>query len=114
MHFPTTLSILRKYAQKALCAKTPLSRGVTGNTFTDTEKNDNSKKKKKKKIKRRFQLDLRYWQPSKKKCYKIIRAVPVFSVHSLTWMECTFSWFGFALRVVLQDTSFTKHLGGNG
>ena len=25
--FPTTLSILRQYAQKALCIKTPLSRG---------------------------------------------------------------------------------------
>ena len=37
--FPTTLSILRKYTQKALCTKTPLSRGVTGKTFTDTENN---------------------------------------------------------------------------
>ena len=36
--FPPTLSILRKYAQKALCTKTPLSRGVTGKTFTDPEK----------------------------------------------------------------------------
>ena len=36
--FSTTLSILRKYAQKALCTKTPLSRGVTGKTFTDKEK----------------------------------------------------------------------------
>ena len=36
--FPPTLSILRKYVQKALCTKTPLSRGVTGKTFTDTEK----------------------------------------------------------------------------
>ena len=35
--FPTTLSILRQYAQKALCLKTPLSRGETGKTFTDTE-----------------------------------------------------------------------------
>ena len=35
--FPTTLSILRQYAQKALCIKTPLSRGETGKTFTDTE-----------------------------------------------------------------------------
>ena len=35
--FPTTLSILRQYAQKALCTKTPLSRGETGKTFTDTE-----------------------------------------------------------------------------
>ena len=33
----TTLSILRKYAQKALCTKIPLTRGVTGKTFTDTE-----------------------------------------------------------------------------
>ena len=39
----TTLSILRKYAQKALCTKTPLTRGVTGKTFTDTEKNTNEK-----------------------------------------------------------------------
>ena len=36
--FPTTLLILRQYAQKALCIKTPLSRGETGKTFTDTEK----------------------------------------------------------------------------
>ena len=36
--FPTTLSILRQYAQKALCIKTPLSRGVTGKTFTYTKK----------------------------------------------------------------------------
>ena len=36
--FPTTLSILRKYAQMALWTKTPLSRGVTGKTFTDREK----------------------------------------------------------------------------
>ena len=35
--FLTTLSILRQYAQKALCIKTPLSRGETGKTFTDTE-----------------------------------------------------------------------------
>ena len=35
--FPTTLSILRQYAQKALCIKTPLSRGETGKTFTDNE-----------------------------------------------------------------------------
>ena len=39
--FPTTLSILRQYAQKALCIKTPLSRGETGKTFTDTEKKNN-------------------------------------------------------------------------
>ena len=32
-------SNLTKYAQKTLCTKTPLSRGVTGKTFTDTEKN---------------------------------------------------------------------------
>ena len=43
--FPTTLSILRKYAQKALCTKTPLSRGVTGKTFTDTEKKNEKKNK---------------------------------------------------------------------
>ena len=57
--FPTTLSILRKYAQKALCTKTPLSRGGTGKNFTDTEKNDE--------MKRRFRLGLPYWQPSKKR-----------------------------------------------
>ena len=28
----------KKYSQKALCTKTPLTRGVTGKTFTDTEK----------------------------------------------------------------------------
>ena len=39
----TTLSILRKYAQKALCTKTPLTGGVTGKTFTDTEKNKTEK-----------------------------------------------------------------------
>ena len=38
LRISTTLSILRKYEQKALCTKTPLSRGVTGKTFTDTEK----------------------------------------------------------------------------
>ena len=32
-------SNLTKYAQKTLCTKTPLSRGVIGKTFTDTEKN---------------------------------------------------------------------------
>ena len=42
--FPTTLSILRQYAQKALCIKTPLSRGVTSKTFTDTEKNKTTKR----------------------------------------------------------------------
>ena len=31
-------SNLTKYAQKTLCTKTSLSRGVTGKTFTDTEK----------------------------------------------------------------------------
>ena len=38
LRISTTLSILRKYEQKALCKKIPLSRGVTGKTFTDTEK----------------------------------------------------------------------------
>ena len=37
-------SNLTKYAQKTLCTKTPLSRGVTGKTFTDTEKNTKKKK----------------------------------------------------------------------
>ena len=32
-------SNLTKYAQKTLCTKTPLSRGVTGKTFPDTENN---------------------------------------------------------------------------
>ena len=31
---------------RALCTKTPLSRGVTGKTFTDTEKNKNNKTEK--------------------------------------------------------------------
>ena len=39
--FPTTLSILRQYEQKALRIKTPLSRGETGKTFTDTENKKN-------------------------------------------------------------------------
>ena len=37
LRISTTLSILRKYAQKALCTKPPLSRGVTGKTFTYAE-----------------------------------------------------------------------------
>ena len=37
-------SNLTKYAQKTLRTKTPLSRGVTGKTFTDTEKNTKNKK----------------------------------------------------------------------
>ena len=40
--FSTTLSILRQYTQKALCIKTPLSRGETGKTFTDTENKKNN------------------------------------------------------------------------
>ena len=38
LRISTTLSILRKYAEKVLCTKTPLSRGVTGKTFTDMKK----------------------------------------------------------------------------
>ena len=57
--FPTTLSILRKYAQKALCTKTPLSRGVTGKTFTDTEKKNEKNKTNK------WNADSDWvWQPS--------------------------------------------------
>ena len=41
----TTLSILRKYSQKALSTKTPLTRGVTGKTFTNTEKKKLKKRK---------------------------------------------------------------------
>ena len=33
-------SNLTKSAQKTLCTKTPLRRGVTGKTFPDTEKNN--------------------------------------------------------------------------
>ena len=53
----TTLSILRKYSQKALSTKTPLTRGVTGKTFTDTEKKKTKKKKKKKTNKLNADLD---------------------------------------------------------
>ena len=61
----TTLSILRKYSQKALCTKTPLTRGVTGKTFTDTEKKKIKKKKKKenKQTKRRPRLGLPIGNP---------------------------------------------------
>ena len=38
-------SNLTKYAQKTLCTKTPLSRGVTGKTFSDTEKKNKERKK---------------------------------------------------------------------
>ena len=37
MHYPSPLKP-NKYAQKTLCTKTPLSRGVTGKTFHDTKK----------------------------------------------------------------------------
>ena len=36
-------SNLTNYAQKTLCTKTPVSRGVTGKIFHDTEKNKNYK-----------------------------------------------------------------------
>ena len=42
LRISTTLSILRKYAQRALCTKTPLNRVVTGKTFTDTENKKNN------------------------------------------------------------------------
>ena len=38
----------------------------------------------------------------------------LFLVHSLIWIECTLSSFGFAVGVVLQDTSLTAHLASNG
>ena len=38
-------SNLTKYAQKTLWTKTPLSRGMTGKTFPDTEKNIKNNKK---------------------------------------------------------------------
>ena len=40
--FPTTFSILRQYAQKALCIKTPPSRGVTGMTLPTRKKKINA------------------------------------------------------------------------
>ena len=39
------LSILRKYAEKALCTKKPLSWGVTGKSFTDTKKKKREREK---------------------------------------------------------------------
>ena len=54
-------SNLTKYAQKTLCTKIPLRRGVTGKTFPDKEKNN----KKTQEIKHRFRLGLPHWQPSK-------------------------------------------------
>ena len=53
-----------KYALKIIRTKTPLSRGVTGKTFTDTEKQKNEKYIKY--IKLIFRLGLPYSQPSKK------------------------------------------------
>ena len=41
--------------QKALCTKTPLSRGVTGETFTDTGKK-NKEKRENKQMKRIFRV----------------------------------------------------------
>ena len=43
LRISTTLSILRKYEQKALCTKILLSRGVTGETFTDRGKKKKGK-----------------------------------------------------------------------
>ena len=40
LHITPAPSNLTKYAQNTLCTKTPLSRGVTGKTFPDTEKNN--------------------------------------------------------------------------
>ena len=37
-------SNLTNYAKRTLCTKTPLSRGMTGKTFTDTEKKRKKKK----------------------------------------------------------------------
>ena len=54
-------SNLTKYAEKTLCTKTLLSRGVTGKTFPGTEK-----KLQNYEMKPRFRLGLPYWQPSKK------------------------------------------------
>ena len=62
-------SNLTKYAQKTLCTKTPLSRGVTGKTFTDTEKNT---KKNKTEI---YPFSDWVWQPSKNNNLPIFRLV---------------------------------------
>ena len=60
LRISTTLSILRKYEQKALCTKIPLSRGMTGKTFTDTEK---EKKNNTEQMEPTFQLGLPYGNP---------------------------------------------------
>ena len=63
IHIAAAPSNLTKYA-KTLCTKTPLSRGVTGKTFTHTEKNKEKKKKRPEKLPH-IRLGLPYWQPSK-------------------------------------------------
>ena len=68
LRISATFSILRKYEQKALCTKIPLSRGVTGKTFTDTKKKKEKKEKKSnKQIPPTFRLGLPYWQHSNEK-----------------------------------------------
>ena len=52
--------ILPKYSEKTLRTKTPLSKGVIGKIFPDTEN-----KRKEKQISLIFRLRLPYWQPSK-------------------------------------------------
>ena len=56
-------SNLTKYAQKTPRTKTPLSRGVTGKTFTDTEKNEKINKTKNKKPRNETQIPTGFGNP---------------------------------------------------
>ena len=60
-----TPSNLTKYAQKTLCTKTPLRRGVTDKTFPDTEKKIIEKTKNKKKTRNETQIPTGFGNPVK-------------------------------------------------
>ena len=78
LHITPVPSKLTKYAQKTLYTKTPLSRGLIGKTFPDTEKNNEKTTKsntdldwfaignpvKNHEIKTDSDWILPYWQPS--------------------------------------------------
>ena len=61
LHITPVPSKLTKYAQKTLYTKTPLSRGLIGKTFPDTEK-----KIKKTRNQTQILTGFAYWQPSNK------------------------------------------------